>query len=84
MAHPSVSVALATSPSSPDDIALAEQLGYERAWLFDTPQQSPAGIRQAVSALADQGVTEIAYLPCGPDIRRELEVFIEAARHAVG
>jgi len=41
-----------------------------------------AGIRQAVSALADQGVTEIAYLPSGPDIRRELEVFIEATRHA--
>ena len=41
MAHPSISVALATSPSSPDEIALAEQLGYERAWLFDTPQQSP-------------------------------------------
>ena len=41
MAHPSISVAFATSPSSPDDIALAEDLGYERAWLFDTPQQSP-------------------------------------------
>ena len=41
MAHPSISVALATSPSSPDEIALAERLGYERAWLFDTPQQSP-------------------------------------------
>ena len=27
-----------------------------------------AGIRQAVSALADQGVTEIVYLPSGPDI----------------
>jgi hypothetical protein len=34
-----------------------------------------------MSALAEQGVTEIAYLPCGPDIRRELEAFIEAARH---
>jgi 5,10-methylenetetrahydromethanopterin reductase len=41
MPHPSVSVAFATSPSSPDDIALAEHLGYERAWLYDTPQQSP-------------------------------------------
>jgi 5,10-methylenetetrahydromethanopterin reductase len=43
---------------------------------------SATGMRQAVSALTDQGVTEIAYLPCGPDIRRELEVFIEAIRHA--
>ncbi len=41
MPHPSVSVAFATSPSSPDDIALAEHLGYGRAWLYDTPQQSP-------------------------------------------
>ena len=27
--------------SSPADIELAEQIGYERAWLYDTPQQSP-------------------------------------------
>ena len=27
--------------SSPDDIKLAEDIGYERAWLYDTPQQSP-------------------------------------------
>jgi 5,10-methylenetetrahydromethanopterin reductase len=40
-----------------------------------------AGIRQAVSALADQGVTEIVYQPSGPNIRRELEVFIEATEH---
>ena len=26
---------------SPDNIALAEQLGYHRAWIYDTPQQSP-------------------------------------------
>ncbi len=26
---------------SPEHIALAEELGYERAWLYDTPQQSP-------------------------------------------
>ena len=30
-----------TTMSSPDDIALAEEIGYERAWLYDTPQQSP-------------------------------------------
>jgi 5,10-methylenetetrahydromethanopterin reductase len=27
--------------SSPQEIAIAEQIGYERAWLYDTPQQSP-------------------------------------------
>lgn len=36
-----VSVAFPTALSSPDDIALAEQLGYARAWVYDTPQQSP-------------------------------------------
>ena len=36
-----VSCAFPTTMSSPDDIALAEQIGYERAWLYDTPQQSP-------------------------------------------
>ena len=36
-----VSVAFPTALSSPDDIALAEELGYARAWVYDTPQQSP-------------------------------------------
>src|SRR5216117_2175471 len=36
-----VSCAFPTALDSPDDIALAEQLGYARAWVYDTPQQSP-------------------------------------------
>ncbi|HWD06218.1 MAG TPA: LLM class flavin-dependent oxidoreductase [Amycolatopsis sp.] len=36
-----VSCAFPTALSSPDDIALAERLGYHRAWVYDTPQQSP-------------------------------------------
>ncbi|MHA6782813.1 LLM class flavin-dependent oxidoreductase [Pseudonocardia saturnea] len=36
-----VSCAFPTALSSPDDIALAERLGYARAWVYDTPQQSP-------------------------------------------
>jgi 5,10-methylenetetrahydromethanopterin reductase len=36
-----VSCAFPTTTSSPADIALAEEIGYERAWLYDTPQQSP-------------------------------------------
>lgn len=36
-----VSCAFPTTMSSPEDIRIAEELGYERAWLYDTPQQSP-------------------------------------------
>ena len=36
-----VSCAFPTTLSSPDDVRLAEDIGYERAWLYDTPQQSP-------------------------------------------
>ncbi|GAA2537852.1 LLM class flavin-dependent oxidoreductase [Pseudonocardia hydrocarbonoxydans] len=36
-----VSCAFPTALSTPDDIALAERLGYARAWVYDTPQQSP-------------------------------------------
>ena len=36
-----VSCAFPTTMSSPEDIKLAEDIGYERAWLYDTPQQSP-------------------------------------------
>ena len=39
-----------------------------------------ASVRERAAALADQGVTEIVYQPAGPDIRRELEKFIEAVR----
>src|SRR5918994_2493052 len=35
-----ISCAFPTALDSPDHIALAEELGYERAWLYDTPQQS--------------------------------------------
>jgi 5,10-methylenetetrahydromethanopterin reductase len=36
-----VSVAFPTALDSHENIALAEQLGYARAWLYDTPQNSP-------------------------------------------
>jgi 5,10-methylenetetrahydromethanopterin reductase len=36
-------------------------------------------VRQRVETLAEQGATEIVYQPAGPDIRRELEAFMEAA-----
>src|SRR6201986_3142490 len=36
-----ISCAFPTTLESHDHIALAEELGYDRAWLYDTPQQSP-------------------------------------------
>src|ERR1700761_4125860 len=36
-----ISAQFATSLSSAEHIVAAEQLGYDRAWLFDTPHQSP-------------------------------------------
>lgn len=35
-----VSCALTTNLDSPGHVAVAEKLGYHRAWLYDTPQQS--------------------------------------------
>jgi 5,10-methylenetetrahydromethanopterin reductase len=40
-------------------------------------------VRERLAGLADQGVTEIVFQPCGPDIRRELEVFMATAKAAV-
>ena len=36
-----VSCAFPTALATPDDIFVAEELGYKRAWVYDTPQQSP-------------------------------------------
>ncbi|MDX3457114.1 LLM class flavin-dependent oxidoreductase [Streptomyces sp. ME02-8801-2C] len=36
-----VSAAFATTLETPEHIRIAEELGYRRAWLYDTPQQSP-------------------------------------------
>src|SRR5690625_4423750 len=35
-----IACAFPTSLDTPDSIALAERLGYTRAWVYDTPQQS--------------------------------------------
>jgi 5,10-methylenetetrahydromethanopterin reductase len=40
-------------------------------------------VRERLAGLADEGVTELVFQPCGPDIRRELEVFMETAQTAV-
>ena len=36
-----VSCATSTTLDSPEHVAIAEELGYARAWFYDTPQQSP-------------------------------------------
>lgn len=36
-----ISCAFATSPSTPDHVVAAEELGYRRAWLYDSPALYP-------------------------------------------
>ena len=36
-----ISCATPTTLHSPEHVAIAEELGYTRAWFYDTPQQSP-------------------------------------------
>jgi 5,10-methylenetetrahydromethanopterin reductase len=36
-----LSAAFVTTLQTPEHVRLAEDLGYSRAWLYDTPQQSP-------------------------------------------
>src|SRR5437764_14413475 len=46
---------------TPDHIAIAEQLGFERAWIFDTPHQSPDVFMTL--ALAAEGTDRIGLGP---------------------
>ncbi len=41
---------------------------------------SAAQLTERLAVIAEQGITEIVYQPTGPDIARELEAFITAAR----
>jgi 5,10-methylenetetrahydromethanopterin reductase len=41
---------------------------------------SAAQLTERLAVIAEQGITEIVYQPTGPDIPRELEAFITAAR----
>jgi 5,10-methylenetetrahydromethanopterin reductase len=56
-----ISVAFPTALDSHENIALAEELGYERAWLYDTPQNSP-DVWMAL-ALAAERTTRIGIGP---------------------
>jgi 5,10-methylenetetrahydromethanopterin reductase len=41
---------------------------------------SAAQLTERLAVIAEQGITEVVYQPTGPDITRELEAFITAAR----
>ncbi len=56
-----VSCQFATSLHSPEHIAIAEQAGYHRAWLHDTPAQSPDV--WAMLALAAERTDRIGLAP---------------------
>jgi 5,10-methylenetetrahydromethanopterin reductase len=51
----------------------------EEATMSGTAEQ----LRERLGSLAEQGVTELVFQPCGPDTRRELEAFMETAKSAV-
>jgi 5,10-methylenetetrahydromethanopterin reductase len=56
-----ISAQFATSLHSPEHIAIAEHLGYERAWLFDNPHEDPDV--WMMLALAAQRTTTIGLGP---------------------
>ena len=51
----------------------------EEATMTGTADQ----LRERLAGLADHGVTELVFQPCGPDTRRELEAFMATAKSAV-
>jgi 5,10-methylenetetrahydromethanopterin reductase len=67
-----ISAQFATSLNSPEHIAIAERLGYERAWLFDIPHEGPDV--WMMLALAAQGTTTIGLGPgvLVPDLRHPM------------
>jgi len=40
-------------------------------------------VRERLAALAEQGVTEVVFQPCGPDVQRELEAFMNTAKSTI-
>ena len=56
-----ISAQFAASLDSPEHIVAAEQLGYDRAWLFGTPHESPDA--WMMLALAAERTTRIGLGP---------------------
>jgi len=48
-----------------------------------TMSGTAAQVRERLAGLAEHGVTEVVFQPCGLDVRRELEVFMDTAKAAV-
>ena len=48
--------------------------------LFRSWTGSRAEIHERLVALGESGATEILYQPMGPDLERELDAFMDAAR----
>src|SRR3712207_4303136 len=67
-----ISCAFATSPDTPEHIALAEQLGYRRAWCYDSPALYPDV--WMTLALAAERTREIELVP---------GVLIPSLRHVI-
>ena len=65
----------------------ADQAAWDAGGHAMLEQATVSGTADQVTAklgeLAAGGVTELVFQPCGPDIRRELEKFMETARAAV-
>ena len=59
--------------------AAAWEAGGDRMLAEVTMSGTRDQIRERLTALADRGVTEVVFQPCGPDTRRELEVFMDTA-----
>ncbi|MEA2166989.1 MAG: 5,10-methylenetetrahydromethanopterin reductase [Solirubrobacteraceae bacterium] len=74
-----ISCAFATSPDTPDHVALAEELGYRRAWLYDSPALYPD--LWATMALAASRTARIG-LGTGVLVPRLRHVIVTAAAAA--
>lgn len=91
MADLELSCGLPPGPEFADLVVLAEELGYARAWIYDSAPlwEDPfvhlalASVRttrigRRLARLADAGFAEIIYTPTGPDVARELRAFASA------
>jgi hypothetical protein len=64
-----ISCASPTTMDSPEHVALAEELGYDQAWLYDTPQQSPdVWMMLALAAARNERIG------LGPGVRGQLRL----------
>ena len=60
-----ISYATPTTLDSPEQVVLAEELGYTRAWFYDTPQRSPGRLgdcwRSQPSAPSGSGLARVCW-----------------------